>query len=141
MKEQKPLFRDWGLFRQGKLSVTVAALRPIKRVHEAIHYIARFEGQFLLIFGEGPEREKLQSLIDQLCVGDRIILMGVVSQQVLALIYNIADTFLSTSEHEGYGMALREAKACGCTTISYIGDGRTGDAVDISLGDVREVFR
>ena len=139
--QRKPLFRDWGLRRNANLGICVAALRSSKQVEQAIMFTARFANEYLMIFGEGPERPKLQALIDELGVNDRIMLCGQVSQQALALAFNVADWCISTSAHEGYGMALKEAKDSGCTIISYTGDGRDDVGVDISLGDVREMRR
>jgi glycosyltransferase involved in cell wall biosynthesis len=132
------VFRDYGLRRNANVSICVGSLFPAKRIHEAIRFVARFKGEYLFIFGEGPERDQLQALIDEIGCSDRIFLCGAVSKATLALAYNIADICISTSAHEGYGLSLAEAKVCGCTLISYTGDGRDDVGVDISLGSVRE---
>lgn len=59
-----------------------------------------------------------------------------ITQQALATYFNACKYYISTSDFEGYGMTLREAKACGCKIISYVGDGRTEEDVDIVLGHV-----
>ena len=134
------LFEERDLKSNQNLTITVGSLIADKNHEETIRFIAGFEGEYLLIFGEGPDRNRLQKIIYLLGVEDRIFLCGVVSRETLAFMYNFADTFISSSKHEGYGLALREAKASGCTVRSYTGDGRTLNDVDIDLGNVKEKF-
>ena len=58
----------------------------------------------LTIVGEGPEREKLERLIQEYQLSDDIRMMGFVSSERLPLIYCAADFFiLPTRELEGFG--------------------------------------
>lgn len=69
------------------------------------------------IYGEGPEREKLQKLIDDLNLNNRVKLCGYCS--------NITDKYLEssiycmTSVSEGFAMVVAEAMSCGLPVVSY----------------------
>ena len=91
----------------------------------------------LVFCGSGPEEPKLRNLSQDWGISDRVSFRGRVDQSGLARIFNSARYYISTSEFEGYGLTLREAKACGCLIVSYIGDGRTEEDVDIVLGDLQ----
>lgn len=64
--------------------------------------------------------EALRTTIAQFGLGDRIELLGPVSDSALAVAYEEADVFVMSSLFEGYGMVLGEAMARGlpivCTT-------------------------
>ena len=70
----------------------------------------------LEIFGEGPERENLQLLIDQLKLNDRAYLMGR-KQNIIDYIQD-ASIFVLPSNSEGMPNSLLEAMALGIPSIS-----------------------
>lgn len=65
----------------------------------------------LRIYGEGAERAALQAQIDRLGLGDRVRLMGVTDQPLRAMAG--ARLLVFPSRHEGFGVTLVEAMACG----------------------------
>jgi glycosyltransferase involved in cell wall biosynthesis len=65
----------------------------------------------LRIYGEGAERERLQSLIGVLDLQHHVQLMGNTLDPWSAI--SAADLFVFPSRHEGFGVALVEALACG----------------------------
>jgi len=72
----------------------------------------------LVIAGEGPERERLQSMIMQYGLAERVRLLGAIAQEELAPWYAAADLFVLPSSREGLPNALLEALACGTPAIA-----------------------
>ena len=70
----------------------------------------------LMILGEGPERDALEALLDELGLCDRGKLPGTIRSPHVVL--KQADMFVSSSELEGFPMALCEAMACGLPVIA-----------------------
>lgn len=77
--------------------------------------VERHPGVGLVIVGDGPEKEKLQSQIVGLKAGKNIIMEN--WNDDLPSYYKTADLFLLTSNYEGYGMSVVEAMAAGCPAI------------------------
>ena len=104
---------------------TVARLSPEKDLKTLIKAFAlctenqEFSGK-LEIFGEGPERQKLTALIDELDLAEKAVLAG----RTMSPASKMAnfDVFVLTSVFEGFGMVLLEAMAFGrpiiCSNIS-----------------------
>ncbi len=85
----------------------------------------------LLICGEGEEREKLQAMIDERGMSDKIILKGNVENPFAY--YAKADFYVLSSRHEGFPNILIEALACSCPCISF--DCKTGPNEIIKNGE------
>ena len=76
----------------------------------------RFPNWRLYIFGEGPERPKLEALIAALGLVGRAELAGVIADPTPAL--RAGDLFVLSSHIEGFSLALCEAMACGLPAVS-----------------------
>jgi glycosyltransferase involved in cell wall biosynthesis len=70
------------------------------------------------------ETAKVRASISQHRLADRIEVLGAVSSERLAALYNDADLFVLASRFEGYGMAYAEALSRGLPVI-----GTTGGAI------------
>ena len=81
----------------------------------------------LEIYGEGPERRPLQTLIESLQISDRVTLCGA-KNNVQELISD-AELFVMSSDYEGFPNALLEAMAIGLPVIST--DFPTGTASEL----------
>lgn len=101
---------------------------------------AEYSDWNLMILGEGPERDSLEALRDELGLGDRVKLPGTIRSPHVVL--KQADMFVSSSELEGFPMALCEAMACGLPVIAteyhsavrdIIEDGQNG--ILVPMGD------
>jgi glycosyltransferase involved in cell wall biosynthesis len=62
--------------------------------------------------------ERLRQLIEAHGLADRIALVGEQDAAGVAAAYDVADVFVSASEHEGYGMAVAEAIARGVPVVA-----------------------
>jgi teichuronic acid biosynthesis glycosyltransferase TuaC len=85
------------------------------RVIQALVDLPEFD---LLIVGEGPERAALEALSVKLNVGQRVHLVGGVSQDKLPLYYAAAEALVLASTREGWANVLLEAMACGTPVIA-----------------------
>jgi colanic acid/amylovoran biosynthesis glycosyltransferase len=65
------------------------------------------------IAGEGPERQRLESLVEQTGLQSRIRLLGNVPKQHMDALYERADVVVLTSRSEGIPLVLMEAMARG----------------------------
>lgn len=72
--------------------------------------------RFTFPMAAGAEREL--KLIDELGLQDRVHFAGWVSHDDLPALYNLADLFVFPSLHEGFGIPLLEAMACGCPIVT-----------------------
>jgi len=96
----------------------------------------------LRIWGDGPLREDLQSLVDRLQLTDRVQLCGLTDQPWASLAGG--QIFVLSSEYEGFPNAMLEAMALGLPCVAFdcpsgpreLADGGRA-AILIAPGDVR----
>ncbi|HZK28569.1 MAG TPA: glycosyltransferase [Thermoclostridium sp.] len=72
----------------------------------------------LTIFGEGPERKRLEKIIDLYNLNDRVRLKGLCSRKTIADKYAQSDCFVLASQSETFGVAYIEALAMGLPVIA-----------------------
>lgn len=71
----------------------------------------------LVIYGDGPQRESLQQLANQLQLADRVFLPGWTNDR--KAVWKSTDLFVLPSRYEGFPNALLEAMAAGLPVISF----------------------
>lgn len=72
----------------------------------------------LTIFGEGPEKAKVEELIKKLSIEDQVQLMGQQSREKIANHLKKSDCFVLPSQYETFGVAYIEALASGVPVIA-----------------------
>ncbi|OAJ53694.1 hypothetical protein A6V36_35770 [Paraburkholderia ginsengiterrae] len=101
--------------------VGVGRLQYQKQFDLLIRMFSSLSGEFanwdLYIWGEGPERSVLESLIDQLGLQQRVFLPGRTTELWKEL--GRCDLFALPSRYEGWSMALMEAMALGLPTVAF----------------------
>ena len=98
---------------------------------EALGGLADLDWRLAIVGGAGPAPQTaadLARLIEAKGLGARIALLGELSGEALEAAYRSADVFVSSSLHEGYGMALAEALARGLPIVATTG-GAAGDTI------------
>jgi glycosyltransferase involved in cell wall biosynthesis len=93
----------------------LAELHPIKGIEYAIRAVASLPDVALVVCGEGEERSKLETLIDELKVRDRVYLPGYVADARMRL--RAFDACLISSTSEALSYAVLEAGYAGVPTI------------------------
>jgi glycosyltransferase involved in cell wall biosynthesis len=87
-----------------------------KRVDQLIHAVAALapkSGVYLRLVGNGPEAGRLQRLVSDLGIKQRVAFLGDTSTEALAREYVHCDAFALMSAQEGFGIVLLEAMAAG----------------------------
>jgi len=115
----EPVDHPWLNDKSVPVLVSAGRLAPWKGfgdLIEAMKRVTELRQARLLILGDGPLREDLQSLIDGLHLGDRIQLVGYVENPLKY--FRHADVFVLSSHVEGMPNVLVEAMMCGCTPVS-----------------------
>ena len=102
--------------------LTVGRLHAVKDQAFLIGACARLRDRGVdfkcLIAGEGTERRKLESLIREHRLQDRVTLLGHIDQPAMDSLYLHADLFVLTSRSEGIPLVLMEAMARGRVVIA-----------------------
>jgi len=74
---------------------------------------------YLLVVGDGPESDDVAKLASELGVSDRVKMLGHVTERQKYAALSMSDIFVSTSQHEGFGLVFLEAMAFGLPVICY----------------------
>lgn len=86
--------------------------------------------------GLGSYYDCLQTLVKDLNLQSAVIFTGLVSREALVAYYQVADVFVSMSEHEGFGLPLLEAMAFDVPVVAY-----SCTAVPEAMGGAGVLFR
>jgi glycosyltransferase involved in cell wall biosynthesis len=130
-----------GLGENRFVMVTVGRLVARKNLEDLLHVLAqRAEDQDLLVvIGDGPKRAQLQALATSLGLDARVRFEGRVDEERKQQLLAASDAFVSTSEHEGFGLVFLEAMDRGLPVVAYdrggqrdfLSDGVTGGLVPL----------
>jgi glycosyltransferase involved in cell wall biosynthesis len=102
----------------GPLLVSVGHLIPRKGHDHVIRALPLLPGHALMVLGDGPEREALLKLAQDLGVADRVHLLGARPHAELPRYYGAADALVLASSREGWANVLLEAMACGTPVVA-----------------------
>jgi glycosyltransferase involved in cell wall biosynthesis len=122
------------------LVLALGRLHPAKGLDILIRAAASMPGLFVWIAGEGPEREKLQQLTQELGLGARIRFLGWRNDR--ASLFKTADLCVYPSREEPFGNVVVEAWASGTPLVTTASTGprwlvKDGeDALMIPVDDV-----
>jgi len=99
--------------------VTTSRLVHKNAVDDVIHALTHLpENVYFLIYGIGPDEEKLRALAQSLGVESRARFMGQIGHQEMPLMLASCDIFTRPSRSEGMGNSFIEAMAAGLPVIA-----------------------
>ena len=103
------------------LAVTVGRLVRRKALGQLLKVLSKRECASieLLVLGSGPEREPLEAEARELGVADRVRFLGFVEETLKWQILSASDAFVSTSQHEGFGLVYLEGMAVGLPVVTF----------------------
>ncbi len=111
----------------GLIVLSVGNLIPIKGHEVLLRAVAALAFQFpslaVEIIGEGPERPRLQALIQQLQISERVRFLGRQSRRQVAAAMRRCTVFALTSRYEGLGCVYLEAMSAAKPVIGCRGQG------------------
>jgi glycosyltransferase involved in cell wall biosynthesis len=133
-----PRFSPGGSRHPTPLVIAVGRLVPVKRFDLFIEAMVRLKeiqpGLEAMIVGEGYERPALEAQIAAAGAGRWFSLPGRLPDADLIAAYRRAWVVSSTSSHEGWGMTLTEAAACGTPAVATRIPGHEDAVIDGESG-------
>ena len=133
--------------------VTIGRLVKRKNLEDLLHIFKDVQEtipSILLVIGDGPEKDNIESLSKQLGIEKTVRLMGRVSDEEKFQYLTASDVYLSTAIHEGFGIVFLEAMECGLPVLSYdrggqtdfLREGKTGHLIALgNKGDFAEKLK
>jgi glycosyltransferase involved in cell wall biosynthesis len=113
----------------GPTLVFAGRLSLQKALDVALRAVAACEGVALVVAGDGPERPRLDRLVAELGLGDRVRFLGAQPRETVLELLAAADAEVLSSGWENFPHALIEGLAVGTPVIST-GGGGVGEIVD-----------
>ncbi|MFB6218000.1 MAG: glycosyltransferase family 4 protein, partial [Halobacteriaceae archaeon] len=95
----------------------VGRLEEYKRIQDVIRALPSLPAFDLVVAGDGPERDRLESVAADSGVADRVHFEGYVGDDRLPSLYAGASVYVTLSQIEAYGMTVGEALAAGTPCI------------------------
>ena len=132
---------------ENRIVTTASADIPLKGLRFLINALPKvledFPKTHLIVIGKSTNESKIQKLIEDLDLNDRISFKSNLSQEEIVDIYHTSQIAVIPSLYEGFGFGAGEAMACGIPLIStdsgglkdVIGDG----AIKIKSGSVQDI--
>jgi glycosyltransferase involved in cell wall biosynthesis len=111
----------FGMPENAFVMVTVGRLVSRKSTPQLVSVLAaaKRDDIYLLVVGDGPDSVEIQRMAHELGVADRVKLLGHVSERQKYAALSLSDVFVSTSQHEGFGLVFLEAMAFGLPVVCY----------------------
>lgn len=103
---RESLLKEWGFPEDRPLCFAVGRLVPVKAYDMLIRAWQSQPG-YLALIGEGTEQSRLQGIIDELDLADRVKLVG--ARPDVRSLLPAADLLVISSEREGFSLVLVEA--------------------------------
>ncbi|MDB4870746.1 MAG: glycosyl transferase group 1 [Gemmatimonadales bacterium] len=106
--------------RDGQRLLFVGRLMPQKGLDHLLHAMAAMKTQPSLdVVGDGPSRQALETLSQELGVASRVRWHGQVSQSELPRLYQNASAVVVPSTEEGLGLVAVEALLCETPVVAF----------------------
>ncbi len=113
-------------------------LKKYKCVDHLIHAFMRLKNKFpdlrLQIIGDGDDRLRLETIVKELNLTDRVQFLGFVDEELKAPLLQKMNFIVNTSSKEGWGLTVVEANACGVPVIAANVQGLRDSVIDGKTG-------
>ena len=128
----RALRSEFGLPDDAFVLVTVGRIVPRKATVRLVQSLqaSGLGNAHLLIVGEGPDAAAVRTAAAEAGLADRVHLLGQVSEERKYQALSVADIFVSTSQHEGFGLVFLEAMAFGLPIVCFDHGGQTDFLAD-----------
>ena len=128
----------FGLAENALVLVTVGRLVARKATTQLIDAVAAsgIPEAHLLIVGDGPDAGAIAQRAAELGISERVHALGQISDAGKYAALAVADAFVSTSQHEGFGLVFLEAMAFGLPVVCYDRGGQTDFLASGQTGSV-----
>lgn len=90
----------------------------------------------LLIVGDGPDKEKLDKLIDKYKLDEQVVFTGKVPWEEVPLYYHLGNVFMTASRSETQGLTVIEAMAAGDVPVCINDESFTNVVIDDLNGKI-----
>ncbi|MFO3798080.1 MAG: glycosyltransferase, partial [Anaerolineales bacterium] len=118
-ERRQELRQELGLAENDIVLVTTSRLVHKNAVDDVIKAMALLPAEVkFIVFGIGPDEDKLKSLIADLKLGDRVSLRGQIGHDVMPSYLKACDIFIRPSRSEGMGNSFVEAMAAELPVIA-----------------------
>jgi glycosyltransferase involved in cell wall biosynthesis len=114
--QRDELRREFGL--NGATLAFAGRLTAQKSLERALEAVAGADGVKLVIAGEGPEREPLQTRAGDLGIGDRVTFLGAQPRERIVELFHAADATILSSSWENFPHTVVEALAVGTPVLA-----------------------
>lgn len=140
---RKPRFllKRYGLTEHQPVILTVGRLASAERYKgydQVLRALPIVREQFptvrYILGGRGKDRPRVEALIQELGIAEKVILAGYVPDHELREHYNLSDVFAMPSKGEGFGIVFLEALSCGKPVIAGNKDGSVDALLSGKLG-------
>lgn len=117
----------WGIGPEKIVLITIGRLVERKAVNQLIEIMKQSERTdlHLIVVGDGPKMADLKDLTAAFKLQDCIQFAGQVTDDEKLQLLACADLYVSTSQHEGFGLVFLEGMAAGLPVICYNHGGQT----------------
>jgi len=119
--------REFGIPEDALVLVTVGrvvARKAPEQLIEVLRMTSRANAH-LIVVGDGPRLGAVRQAAAEAGLTERVHLLGQTSEDVKNRALAVSDIFISTSQHEGFGLVFLEAMAFGLPIICYDHGGQT----------------
>lgn len=126
--QEGAIAQQYGIRLDAPVYLTVGGIEPRKNSINLLKAFRQVQAQQptaqlviaggATLFDYQPYRDEFMALVKEYELGDRLILTGVVPDEVLPVLYRLADAFVFPSIQEGWGLVVLEAIASKCPVLT-----------------------
>lgn len=119
--------REFGFNSDDIILISVGRLITRKGLPQLIHMLRALDRDnvHLVFVGTGPMEPELRQQVAELQLQKRVHFMGFVSEEDKFKLLRMSDLYVSTTQHEGFGLVFLEAMASGLPIVCYDHGGQT----------------